>query len=77
MIKMKKDIIKTHDLLVLAEILGLPVDLRENCKELTLIYVFARYPDTAEVSEIKTKAKKYISFAKKVKKWTNKQLSQN
>lgn len=77
MIKMKKDIIKTHDLLVLAEILGLPVDLRENCKELTLIQVFARYPDTAEVSEIKTKAKKYISFAKKVKKWTNKQLSQN
>lgn len=74
LIQRKRDIIKTHDLLVLAEILDLPINLRENCKELTLIYIFVRYPDTAEVSEIKTKAKKYISFAKRIKKWTDRQL---
>ena len=70
----RKDIIKTHDLLVLAEILDLPFNLREKCKELTLIYIFARYPDTIGIFEIKTKAKRYISFAKRIKKWASKQL---
>ena len=68
-------IIKTHDLLFLAERIHLPEDLRGTCKELTLMYVYTRYPDTAEVKDIKNKAQKYLTFTEVILKWIKKQLS--
>ncbi len=70
----KEKIIKTHDLLFLAEKVKLPENLKENCKELSLIYVHARYPDTGEIKDKKNKAKIYLSYVDKVLKWIEKQL---
>ena len=67
-------IIKTHDLIFLAEKVNLPENLREVCKELTLMYVHTRYPDTPEIKDIKNKSKRYVEFTGNILKWIERQL---
>ena len=62
-------IIKTHDLLFLAERVKLPDNLKGLCKELTLMYVYTRYPDTSEIKNKRAKTQKYINFVSEVLKW--------
>lgn len=68
-------IIKTHDLVFLADKAHLPLELKETCKELTLMYLPVRYPDSAEIRDIRQKAEKLFSFVEEILQWTEKQLS--
>jgi len=67
-------IIKVHDLNLLAKKVNLPEGLRELCRELTIIYITARYPDTPELNNKSEKAKRYLSFAREILKWTEKNI---
>ena len=70
-------IIKTHDLLFLSDKVNLPEHLKSACKELTFIYIHVRYPDTAEIKDLKGKARRYLSAVGEIIQWTEKQLSEN
>ena len=67
-------IIKTHDLVFLADKVNLPSEFKEICKELTLIYLSVRYPDSAEIKNIKQKAEKYLNLVEEILQWTEKQV---
>ncbi len=58
----------------LAEKAKLPDSMADLCKELTLMYIYTRYPDTSEIKNKKKKAKKYISFVGEVLKWVKERL---
>ena len=73
-LKKEKRIIKTHDLLFLAEKVDLPVELKLNCRELTVIYTYVRYPDTTKLNDIEIKAQRYTNTAREVLIWVQKQL---
>jgi len=60
--------------LFLAEKAKLPDSMADLCKELTLMYIYTRYPDTSEIKNKKKKAKKYISFVGEVLKWVKERL---
>lgn len=68
-------IIKTHDLVFLAGKAGLPEDLKERCKELTMVYVATRYPDTPEFINGEERAGDHIQLAKKVLEWLKEAIS--
>lgn len=70
----EKRIIKTHDLVFLAEKVQLPLEYKEICKELTLMYLPVRYPDSAEIKNIQQKAERYLNLVEAVLRWTEKQL---
>ena len=67
-------IIKVHDLTILAKKVELPENLREFCKEPTMVYIQTRYPDTLELDKKLEKAKKYVSFAEDILKWVEKNI---
>ncbi len=67
-------IIKTHDLVLLANKLKAPENIVQHTKELTLAYTYSRYPDMPEIKNIKAKAKIFLKYAKDVIKWVKKQL---
>ena len=65
---------KTHDLAFLANKVNLPTSLVGNCKELTLVYLHVRYPDTPEIKDIKEKARRYVQSAEEILLWVKEQL---
>ncbi len=65
---------KVHDLVLLAREVGLPPALLKRCKELTLAYVYTRYPDFNEDEDIEKTAEEFLSYAKEVITWSEKQL---
>ncbi len=74
LLQKESSLIKTHDLLFLAERIKLPVEMRNICKELSLIYIYSRYPTDLEVKNLNSKVKKYLVFTKEILEWTKKQL---
>ena len=74
LLKKNGKIIKIHDLNILAKKVDLPENLRESCKELTMVYIQVRYPDALELDNKLEKAKKYVSFAKEILKWVEKNI---
>ncbi len=65
---------KIHDLVELGRAVGLPSGLLDSAKELTLSYVYARYPDTPEVKNLKEIVKKFLKVSKNIIKWVEEQL---
>ena len=65
---------KTHDLVLLARKVALPLHLLKLCKELTLAYVYTRYPGFDEISNIDEIAEKFLKYSSEVVKWSEKQL---
>ncbi len=51
-LKNKNKIKKIHDLVELGNSVNLPKNLIEYCKELTLSYIYSRYPDIEEEKDI-------------------------
>lgn len=74
LIHKENNLIKTHDLVFLGQKVQLPEEFLAVCKELTTIYLYVRYPDTAEVKDIKDKASRYIRTAKEILRWVETQL---
>ena len=46
LISKKGELIKIHDLIKLSNLAGIDPLLKNDCKELTTVYIDARYPDT-------------------------------
>lgn len=69
-----RKIIKVHDLNILAKKVNLPTSLMGLCKELTIVYIQTRYPDIPHLNNQFEKSDKYISFAKEVLKWAEKNI---
>lgn len=73
-IKKKGKFKKIHDLKLLAKDVKLPKKYIPFCEEMSLAYVYSRYPDVAEVKEIKEESKKFIKNAELILKWIEKKL---
>ncbi|MFQ5895814.1 MAG: HEPN domain-containing protein [Nitrospinota bacterium] len=70
----KGEIRKIHDLVELGKEAHLPPELLEDAKELTLSYIYARYPDVVRVRNFKKISSKFIEVAGEILKWARKQL---
>ena len=65
---------KIQDLVQLNKNVNLPENLLERIKELTLAYVYARYPDVEQKIDLKEKSVIFLEAAEEVLKWTKKNL---
>jgi HEPN domain-containing protein len=51
---------KIHDLVELGKDVRLPAELLDEAKELTMAYIYSRYPDTNGAKNMKEKAAEFI-----------------
>ncbi len=65
---------KTHDLVFLAKKLNLPENFKENLKELTLAYIYSRYPDAKQEQNLEAVASKFLDWALEILKWIKEQI---
>lgn len=70
----KGSIRKIHDLVALGKEAGLPEDLLDPAKELTMTYIYSRYPIAISIREMKTLSSNFIQVAGEILKWARKQL---
>ena len=61
-LKKKQSIKRIHDLVELGKEVNLPENFLNYCKEITLSYIYARYPDVEEDKNISDTAKKFIRY---------------
>jgi|SRR3989344_3973205 len=65
---------KIHDLVELSKNIHLPSELKEKIKELTLAYIYSRYPDVEQKTDLKEKAVVFLEVAEEISKWVKKNL---
>lgn len=65
---------KIHDLVKLGKDVGLPNNLIDNVKELTLAYVYTRYLDVPRKSNLKDKASYFLKISENVLRWVEENL---
>lgn len=71
------ELIKTHDLVLLAKKVKAPTEIIETCKQLTPVYVETRYPDVDETGfrkYSKQETEEDLASMTEVMKWVKKQL---
>ncbi len=73
-IKKEEKLVKTHDLVFLAKNANLPENLKNYCKEISLTYAYARYPDAPKIEDIQDKVLDYIKQGKEIIEWAKKNL---
>lgn len=70
-----KNLIKIHDLVVLAKKINAPVNIIDFCKKLNPAYQYTRYPDAvAKIENPEAKANEFINYVEEILKWTKKNL---
>ena len=78
-LKEKKELIKTHNVLRLAKLLNLPRDLLIKVASLEPVYQETRYPDVSSKipsEEFEEKdASEFLNIAKKVIEWIEKKIN--
>ena|SRR3989338_605796 len=72
--KKSGEIRKIHDLVELGKNVGLPSDLLDKAKELTLAYTYSRYPDVQEVKNLSKIVKKFLKVSEEILKWVGKNI---
>ena len=73
-IKKYKKLLKVHDLVLLAKKVLAPKEILDFCKELTLAYQYSRYPLDSKINNFNAKADKFLIYAEKIIKWTEKNV---
>lgn len=73
-LKRTKNIKKIHDLVELGKDINLPENLLNYCKEITLSYIYARYPDVEEDKNLSETAKKFMKYSKEILKWIEREM---
>ena len=73
-LKEKSKIKKIHDLVELGKDINLPQNLIDYCKELTLAYIYSRYPDIKEEKNIKIISAKFLKYTGGILGWIEKKL---
>lgn len=77
LLKRGNELIKTHDLVLLARKLGAPEDTIQLCKDLTPVYIETRYPDLGAQGFKKFTEKEALEDIKRMERiieWTKKNL---
>lgn len=73
-LKGKNEIKRIHDLVELGKYVNLPQNLIDHCKELTLSYIYSRYPDIEEEKDIKSISTDFLKYAEEILKWIEEKL---
>ncbi|MBS3166256.1 HEPN domain-containing protein [Candidatus Woesearchaeota archaeon] len=74
LIKKEKKIIKIHDLVKLAQLVHLDPLLLPDCKQLTFVYIDARYPDTGQAHYSQEESNNDLERAARILKWAEKNI---
>jgi len=74
LLKKTGEIRRIHDLVALGRDINAPENIINSVKEVTLAYIYTRYPDVREESNIKEKASKFLIIVREVLQWTKKNL---
>lgn len=69
LLKRTKKIRKIHDLVELGRDVGLPDNLLEGAKMLTMAYIYSRYPDVEKEKEMDRIAGDFLNIAREILKW--------
>lgn len=74
LLKEKNRIPKTHDLVSLGKEVNLPIKYIDYCKELTLSYIYIRYPDIENKKDIRDMAPILLNYAKEILQWIKEKI---
>ena len=58
----------------MAKSIGLPENLKNYCKEISLAYAYSRYPDAPKIEDIENKVLDYIKQGGEIISWVKKNL---
>ena len=73
-IKKFKELLKVHDLVILAKKLNAPKQILEYCTKLTPAYQYTRYPDVSKVDDLKEVQDDFILYSEEIIKWCKENL---
>ncbi len=59
---------------MLGKKVGLPQGMLDNVKELTLAYIYARYPDVKQEPNLKEKAFHFLKISRGILQWVEENL---
>ena len=65
---------KIHDLVELGKNIELSSNLLDEVKELTLAYIYSRYPDVEQAHNLKDKVNHFLEISEKMLKWVEENL---
>jgi len=65
---------KIHDLVILGRKVEIPENLIDKIKELTLAYIYTRYPDIKEEPNLKNKSEDFLKNSKEVLEWVKENI---
>lgn len=65
---------KIHDLVELGRDVGLPKEMADEAKELTMAYIYSRYPDAEGAEDMKKRAAEFLEYARRILEWSEKSL---
>lgn len=65
---------RIHDLTALAKDVSLPQNLADYCKELTMSYIYSRYPDIYEDKDLDKTSANFLKYSKEILKWIEENL---
>lgn len=71
------ELLKSHDLPWLAQKAGIPQEMHDRCKDLTMMYVAFRYPDVPAIDDVEERAGEFIGFAKRIWTWVKRKISES
>jgi len=74
LIERKNEFPKIHDLVRLGKLVELDEKFADKLKELTLIYIYTRYPDIPEEKDLISKSAEFIKHTEEILKWVQKNL---
>jgi HEPN domain-containing protein len=74
LLKKVKKIRKIHDLVALGIDAELPENLLNAVKELTMAYIYSRYPDVKQEMNLKEKTTHLLKISKEVLEWVKEKL---
>jgi len=73
-IKKFNNLLKVHDLVLLARKVNAPKNILEFCKELGPAYQYTRYPDIPQIKDLYKITDKFIEYARDILKWAKKNI---
>ncbi len=74
LIEKTKQLRKIHDLVELSKEIGIPSYLLDGIKELTLAYIYSRYPDVKQKLNLREKAGYFLDVSQEALQWVEENL---
>lgn len=74
LLKEEGEIEKIHDLVRLGKKARMPENLLDYAKELTLAYIYSRYPDVKKAGNMREISSNFLKYAEEMLKWIEKRV---